>query len=84
MKKEISELTDTKEIFEVIKQGYELICLRCKSKVNISFYIDSETKERLPSNIVCSTNENHIGMIFDYNLRKFWEELDDKWKKEKL
>jgi hypothetical protein len=69
---------EPKEVVDLIKQGYKLGCPKCDSDLVISFYIDPETQEQLPSLIDCPQNSNHYGLLFDYNSTNFWEKVDKK------
>ncbi len=74
----LSNTVETREILDLVKQGYQLGCPRCNSDLTVSFYIDPKTKERLPHTINCPKNTNHFGLILDYNLTDFWKEFDEE------
>ena len=69
---------ETREIFDLVKQGYQLGCPRCDTDLIVSVYIDPETQETLPSLIDCPKNSNHFGLLFDYKPTNFWERVDER------
>lgn len=79
-----SDDMDTQEIFRLHKEGYELACPKCKSKLTIATSPEEAIEKKIPRGITCPTNPNHVYIVLNFDRKSFWDELKKKWENNKL
>ncbi|MBS1794591.1 MAG: hypothetical protein JSS81_12090 [Acidobacteria bacterium] len=83
-----AEPVNSRNAADYLNDGYELICPRCKSVLDIRFYTDRETGRRSPVLIACPKNDNHIYIIYEpagafKEMRKLFSDSETSPKGEK-
>lgn len=81
---EYSDEMDTRELFRLIKEDYDFTCPKCKTKLEI--VLKSNESSKVPLNISCPVNMNHVYTTFTYDRKSFWdgfrEEVEELKKKQ--
>lgn len=66
-----SDEMETRELFRLIKEGYEFTCPKCKTKLEI--VLKSNESSKVPLNVSCPVNMNHVYTTFTYDRKSFWD-----------
>jgi uncharacterized Zn finger protein (UPF0148 family) len=74
---------NTENVANLLEEGYQLLCPKCKEVLTISYHTDSETKEKSPSLISCPTSQDHFVILFEHsdaheNMRKLFAEMREE------
>jgi hypothetical protein len=70
------EPVNSSNAMNYINDGYELLCPRCRSKLDVSFYMSKETNEKSLHQIVCPVSSNHCTVIYEpSDLRQIFKKI---------
>lgn len=78
---------DSREIDNLVSQGYQLTCPRCNSDLDVALTFEEAREKKIRGGVFCPINENHVAILYEFaephlQMRKLFAEMQEKWELE--